>query len=216
MRLTVWLRWTVTFVVLHAVVAAAELPTSLPGAATDAALRQELLAMLREDQAIRQKLFAGPDSAIVDELRALDRRNTSRLKEIVLARGWPDTASVGLDGALAAFMLVQHADQDLAFQEEMLPHVEAAHRHGGLPGECVAMLTDRILVAKGERQIYGTQSRIVSGVVKIASVEDPDNLDQRRAQLGMVPIAEYKAMLARMYDARVDSVPSSPPGPVWR
>ncbi len=198
MVLTLWLRWMVTLVTLQAVVATAELgPT---GTARDTALRQQIIA--------------AADSAIVEELRALDRRNTSRLREIVLAQGWPDTASVGLDGVVAAFMLVQHADQDPAFQEEMLPHVEAAHRHDGLPGECVAMLTDRILVAKGERQIYGTQSRVVDGVVKIAAVEDPDNLDQRRAQLGMVPIAEYEAMLASMYHARVDST-EAPPAPAW-
>lgn len=213
MKLTLGLHVMVAFVALQAVVFAAELAS--PGTATNAALRQELLTMLREDQAARQKLIAAADSAVVEELRALDRRNTSRLKEIVLAQGWPDTARVGLDGVVAAFMLVQHADQDPAFQEEMLPHVEAAHRYGGLPGECVAMLTDRILVAKGERQIYGTQSRIVNGVVKIAAVEDPDNLDQRRAQLGMVPIAEYEAMLATMYHARVDST-AAPPAPTWR
>ena len=201
MKLTMWLRWMVTFATLQAGVATAELPPASPGAARDAALRQELIT--------------APDSAAVEDLRALDRRHTSRLREMVLAQGWPDTAKVGLDGVVAAFMLVQHADQDPAFQEELLPHVAAAHRHGGLPGECVAMLTDRSLIAKGERQIHGTQSRIVNGVVKIAAVEDPDNLDQRRALLGMIPIAEYEAMLASMYHARVDST-DAPPAPTWR
>jgi hypothetical protein len=186
-----------------------------PADSTRADLRHELLAMLREDQSLRMKLISAADSASVEAVRALDRRNTSRLQEIVLAQGWPDTAHAGRDGVAAAFMLVQHADQDLAFQEQMLPLVEAAHRHGELPGECVAMLTDRILIAKGERQIYGTQSRIVAGVVKIAAVEDPDNLDRRRAQMGMVPIADYKAMLASMYHARVDST-SAPSPPAWR
>ena len=171
--------------------------------------------MLRADQTLRQKVVAAPDSSVIAELRALDRRHTSRLKAIVLANGWPDTARAGQDGVAAAFMLVQHADQDPAFQAEILPHVETAYRRGELPGECVAMLTDRILVGKGERQIYGTQSRIVDGVVKIAAVEDPDNLDRRRAQMGMVPIAEYKAMLASMYHARVDSTGALPPPPAW-
>jgi hypothetical protein len=209
MRVSVWLCLMVTFATLQAVAASAE-------AARDEALRQELFTMLREDQALRQQLIAAPDSAAALEVQALDRRNTARLKEIVLAQGWPDTAQVGLDGALAAFVLVQHADQDLAFQEEMLPHVDEAYRRGELPGECVALLTDRILIAKGERQIYGTQAGIVDGVVQVRPVEDPDNLDVRRAQMGMIPIAEYEAILASMYHATVDSTTAPAPGPVWR
>jgi len=205
-----------TLAILQAVVATAEVPPATSGAARNAALRQELLTMVREDQALRQKVVAAPDSVAVEELRALDRRHTSRLKEIVLAQGWPDTAQVGLDGALAAFVLVQHADQDLAFQAEMLPHVDEAYRRGELPGECVALLTDRVRLASGEPQIYGTQATIVDGSVQIRPVDDPDGLDRRRELMGMIPMAEYKAQLARMYGALVDSTPPPPPGPTWR
>ncbi len=106
----------------------------------DAALRAELRAMEAQDQAIRARWIAAGvgDLAWAARTRALDRRQTARLKAIIRRHGWPTAARVGQDGVRAAFLLVQHADHDLAFQRACLPQVQAAAARGELTGQAVA------------------------------------------------------------------------------
>jgi hypothetical protein len=54
--------------------------------------------------------------AAAEHLQAVDAANTARMKRIVAERGWPGRSLVGDDGAQAAWLLVQHADHDPAFQ----------------------------------------------------------------------------------------------------
>jgi hypothetical protein len=51
---------------------------------------------------------------------AVDERHTARLKEIVALTGWPTVSLVGPEAASAAWLLVQHADLDPAFQAHCL------------------------------------------------------------------------------------------------
>jgi hypothetical protein len=59
----------------------------------------------------------------------------------------------------------------------------------------LAYLTDRVLMHRGEPQVYGTQYQVIHGEVSLWSVRDPDRLDQRRAALGLPPEAENRARL---------------------
>ena len=102
----------------------------------------------------------------------------------------------------AAFLLVQHADQDLPFQKAFLVWLEGAYRSGALPpqmGEGVALLTDRVLAAEGKPQRYGTQVLMQGGRVVVKPIEDEANVDARRAEPGLPPMAEYLELLKKMY-----------------
>ena len=59
----------------------------------------------------------------------------------------------------------------------------------------LAYLMDRVLVHRGEPQVYGTQYRIRDGVPELWTVRDPAGLDERRAALGLEPEAENRARL---------------------
>jgi hypothetical protein len=91
----------------------------------DPGLREELLRMAATDQDGRQRLDCHPrrdgamseqELAAAEHLRAVDAANTARMKRIIAERGWPGRSMVGADGAQAAWLLVQHADHDPAFQ----------------------------------------------------------------------------------------------------
>jgi len=125
----------------------------------------------------------------------VDRDNTARLREIVARYGWPGRELVGDAGAHAAWLLVQHAPPDL--QEECLPLLQKAVERGDARPVDLAYLTDRVLMHRGEPQIYGTQymRRGRDGVLELWTVRDPSGLDQRRAELGLEPQAEYQARL---------------------
>jgi hypothetical protein len=123
----------------------------------DPELRAELLALFAEDQAARHAVMAESTPENSARVEAADLRSTARMKEIIERGGWPGTSLVGRDGANAAWCLVQHADRDLAFQKQCLPLVERAAHDGEAEPAHHAYLYDRIAVAEGRPQRYGTQ-----------------------------------------------------------
>jgi hypothetical protein len=75
-------------------------------------------------------------------------------------------------------------------------------KKGEAAGTDLAYLTDRVLAAEGKKQRYGTQLELKDGKLIPKPVEDPDGVDARRKELGMVPMAEYVAFAERMYKLR--------------
>jgi hypothetical protein len=148
----------------------------------DDALRSELLEMKQADQAFRQRMH--------DEYEA-EAARTARIREIVAAHGWPGRSLVGDDGASAAWLLVQHVDDDPEFQDRALELMQAAVDAGDADAGELAYLTDRVRVAQGRTQVYGTQF----GRTGPQPIEDPDRLDERRASVGLEPFADYAARL---------------------
>lgn len=194
-------------VVLAAIVAAIVLRDG-GGAAEDLGshpeIARELLAMERADQRARNAAIeAGgdiaEDSDIGKEIARVDRRNTERLKEIIDEYGWPGRTLVGERASRSAWLLAQHADLDPKFQERALELMEAME-----PGEVdprdVAYLKDRVLVADGEHQIYGTQFECRAGeLVPRTPIVDERNVDERRDEVGLEPLDDYKRSFAETY-----------------
>lgn len=64
--------------------------------------------------------------------------------------------------------------------------LERAGRGDASPRD-LAYLKDRVLMCRGEPQIYGTQYMVKDGVPELWTVRDPQGLDERRAALGLDP-----------------------------
>lgn len=157
-------------------------------------LREELLRMKEQDQGIRMDPAARqPDNAYLARWAAIDEANTARLKAIVAQSGWPGQEQVGQDGALAAFLIVQHADRDRTFQKEMLAKVQAAYQAGQIPAQQYAYLLDRVRVGENKPQVYGSQSQMSPDGTKWVPypIEDEAHVDERRRTAGLGPLAEY-------------------------
>jgi hypothetical protein len=163
-------------------------------------LRDELLRMMEEDQAARRAAGAArfKDTAANERMKAIDIKNTARMKEIVAREGWPTKTLVGERGAQAAWLLVQHADLDVAFQRQCLPLLEKSVAAGEGDPKALAYLTDRVLVAEGKPQRYGTQFHTVEGKLVPRPIEDEANVDARRAAVGLGTMAEYNAQMQHM------------------
>jgi hypothetical protein len=173
----------------------------------DPALRAELLEMLVQDQAVRTGIApAGDDRTeqeLFDAMGEVDTANKSRLSEIFDEHGWPGWALVGKDGSTAAWAIVQHADLDLDYQEHGLTLLQAAVDAGDASKGDLAYLTDRVLVAKGEPQVYGTQwSPNAEGEwFPRTPIADEANVDARRADAGLGTIAEYMDELQAFFES---------------
>ncbi|MBI3834374.1 MAG: hypothetical protein HY287_08610 [Planctomycetes bacterium] len=153
-------------------------------------LRGELLNRMREDQGVRLNPPAFWEFSKLAEWRRIDAENTAFMKVLIEKCGWPEKSHVGDDGALAVFLLVQHAD-DVLFQKKCLPLLTDAVDRGEARPQDRAYLLDRILVRENKPQRYGTQFQGVGADLKPFPIEDEANIDARRHELGLSPMAEY-------------------------
>ena len=156
----------------------------------DAELHDELMAMLERDQSGR----TGGEDEEGDEAR------TERLKQILAEYGWPGFDLVGEDGEDAAWAIAQHSDLDPEFQKCALGHLKKAVAAGhGSPGN-LAYLSDRIAVAEGRPQTYGTQvSCGANGKPEPATpLAKPDRIEELRAEADLDPYADYLAEMEQI------------------
>ena len=112
---------------------------------------------------------------------------------------------MGRRASNAFWLLVQHADRDLAFQKKCLKLLEIAVRDNQAKPINLAYLTDRVRIAEGKKQMFGTQYRIKDGKLVLKPVIDRKNLDKLRKKYGMTTMkqqnkkmsVEYKSILKK-------------------
>ncbi|MBI4434093.1 hypothetical protein HY632_04935 [Candidatus Uhrbacteria bacterium] len=172
-------------------------------------LRQELLAMMQRDQRMRW------DAAMHGKAWdwSVDRQHTRRMRVMVQRYGWPTIPKVGPRASEAAWLLVQHADLDVDFQEQCLALVRQAVRTGVVKRAHLALLVDRVAVNRGRRQTYGTQfGKNRRGVFGPRPIRDRRNLDARRRTMGLRPFVEDERTLhERQAKMRLGPIPRPPP-----
>lgn len=163
-------------------------------------LRGELLEMRNADQAERR----GEEPWLTEN----DRARTERLKEIIDEYGWPTPEMVGKDGATAAWLIAQHSDLDVAFQERALALMKDAATRGDADPTEVAYLVDRVAINKGQRQTYGTQAGCADGGAAPKPLVDPENVDVRRAAVGLEPLDDYLAEMEKVCADEIEDGPT--------
>ncbi len=171
-------------------------------------LAAQLRALREDDQRFREegmRLWTekGVDSpearAVWEKQTPLDSRNQAQLDAIVARSGWPGVRLVGLAGADTAFLILDHAP--LAFQKKHLPALKAAaERHDAVP-MWPAMVDDRVRTSEGKPQRYGTQVHKDPGWKdwRLYPIEDEAHVDDRRADVGFEPLAEYLQQFGIVY-----------------
>jgi hypothetical protein len=158
-------------------------------------LRDELHALVATDQSARKAMIgAQNDPAALARVKDSDVVSTARMHEIVATHGWPGTKLVGADGAHDAWLLVQHADQDVAFQKQCLALMQAMG--ADVSATDIAYLEDRVAVAENRPQTYGTQ---FGPDHQPRPMVDPEHVDARRKTVGLGTMAEYREQMRAMY-----------------
>lgn len=165
----------------------------------DKTLQTTLLTILDSDQGVRQELVEirdkyGYKTPQMDSIARIvlytDSLNLIQIKKILDKDGWVGPEIVGKEANNAIFAVIQHSD--LASQQQYLPLMREATKNNKADKSQLALLEDRVALREGRRQIYGTQTiRLDDGKNYLQPLEDPDNVDKRRAAIGLGPIAEY-------------------------
>jgi ketosteroid isomerase-like protein len=89
----------------------------------------------------------------------------------------------------------QPANSNAARAQELEAKVEEADRAHTRRMEEIG----RVLVAEGKPQLYGSQTTIENGVIRIRPTSGEATLDERRARLGLPPMPEHLKLLEEMY-----------------
>ncbi len=170
---------------------------------TQPKLRTELLALMELDQAVRMVFIRAqrkPTAAELTHMARTDAEHQQRIKSLIHAQGFPSATEVGPDGSNAAFLLVQHAT-DASFQAEALTAMEPLLAAGEVSRADYALLFDRVSLAQGKPQRYGSQFKVQDGVNVLERLEAPAQLDARRREMGLPPITAY-ACAMQIFDGR--------------
>lgn len=158
----------------------------------------ELEEIIRSDQEPRNRITAAwrehpkdtlLHKAIAAEVLAADSINLIKTSSILDSVGFPRREDVG-EANIALWLVIQHSP--LEYQQRYIPLFKDAAMKGDLPKEAIAMMEDRIAIRSGRPQIYGSQGNLnEQGIFVPADMIDPANVDKRRAEMGMTPLADY-------------------------
>jgi hypothetical protein len=114
-----------------------------------------------------------------------------KVEKILDEKGWLGPDIVGHYGNVTLFLVIQHADPQT--RVKYIPLLRDAVKKGNARPQDLALMEDRVLIEKGEKQIYGSQLTMNSetNTMELSPMIDPDNADKRRSEVGLEPLAEY-------------------------
>jgi hypothetical protein len=171
----------------------------------DPTLARELEKRAQRDQKARHAVMdasAKPDKTDFKHLHVIDQSNLAWIKQLVDVSGFPSVADVGVQGVQNAWLLTQHADSDPAFQAKVLAQLMPRLKNENFMRADYAMLIDRVRLAQNKKQIYGSQlAPKGDGQWVLRPVEDRPHLDQRRATMDLMPMADYMCWMHTLYGA---------------
>lgn len=198
------LRWTSALKNARALIAEAEKNFNKP-------LQKTLLEIFDADQIDRRKAneltkkfgFDAPEvREIWQKIEANDLANTEKVKAIIAQHGWVGPDQVGRRASQTLFLVIQHADEET--RRQFLPLLREAVKNKKAQPSDLALMEDRAAIEAGGKQIYGSQIMIVgAGSAKLQPLEDPDNVDRRRASVGLGPLADYLKNWDLVWDVEV-------------
>jgi hypothetical protein len=121
--------------------------------------------------------------------------NEQKILGILDTQGWPDIAIVGEQGHLTICNVLQHSGIEV--RKKYIPMMKKAVKEKGLAPRLLARSEDRLATDRGELQIYGGQIKYYPETKSfdVWPILDPENVDKRRAEIGLAPMAEFLANL---------------------
>lgn len=162
-------------------------------------LHDELLQLRKKDQErVRDAVSDRKPDNILDRLRESRSQNSDSLCLMLKTHGWPTKKLVGEDGADAAFFLLRNTSNPVT-QAALLPVIIAATSQGEIELRDFASYIDRVRLNAGLKQLFGTQATIRDGFLMMFPIEDETQVDARRKQYQLPPLADYQRTLEQNY-----------------
>ena len=145
----------------------------------------------------RDSLIAkyGAEAEIVKEQETIIKKNHAinekKVAAILDVYGWPTKEMIGEQGNWTICNVIQHSDNEVRIK--FLPMMRQAVKEKKLEPRFLVRAEDRIATERGDLQIYGGQMKYYPETksFNVWPVYDPENIDKRRAEIGLEPIAVF-------------------------
>jgi hypothetical protein len=136
----------------------------------------------------------GVDSKEFEKYQAIYEKNhvvNEQKIATILENGWPSKEKIGEQGNRTICNVIQHSDNEIRLK--YLPMMKQAVKEHQLDPQFLVRAEDRIATERGALQIYGGQMKYYPETksFNVWPVYDPVNIDKRRAEIGLRPIAEH-------------------------
>lgn len=122
-----------------------------------------------------------------------DSLNLKKIEKIIYKYGYPGKKMVGEELSMVAWLVIQHSRKETL--EKYFPIILKANKEKDLDDIYIALMTDRLRMYKGEKQIYGTQvsgkmifnkiSQREEWVNFIWPIENPEKVNELRKKVGI-------------------------------
>jgi hypothetical protein len=161
-------------------------------AVLDTVWQTEQEPIRRRDELIR---LLGADAEEVKEQQEIYEKNhlinEKIVREILDTHGWPTKEMVGNHGNWTICNVIQHSDNEIRIK--YLPLMQQAVKENKLEARFLVRAEDRIATERGDLQLYGGQMKYYPETksFNLWPVFEPENIDLRRAKIGLEPIAEF-------------------------
>ncbi|MFA7273862.1 MAG: DUF6624 domain-containing protein [Crocinitomicaceae bacterium] len=164
-----------------------------------------------EDQTYRRQLgeieekFGRESVEMINHWKLINEKdsiNLIKVQKILDENGWLGPKVIGNQGNSTLFLVIQHSP--LETQEKYLPMMREAVKNGHANSSSLALLEDRVALRKGGKQIYGSQigRDQETGEYFVSPLVDPENVDKRRAEVGLGPISDYVGNWGMTWDVK--------------
>ncbi|MDN5284144.1 MAG: hypothetical protein JWR38_418 [Mucilaginibacter sp.] len=164
------------------------------------ALIKHIDSMFKDDQFWRKEFgktqrkekSVYSDETIQKKWAEADSINELKAKAIIKKYGYPGYNLVG-ETSNKFWAIVQHCDDDIPFQEHVLALMKKEIARNNVDKANYALLTDRVLANKHQKQIYGTQVNVDPKTHKATPLplKYPKEVNKLRKQMGMEPLEKY-------------------------
>lgn len=170
------------------------------------ALKSQLEVIGEDDQLYRDDLDSVANrfgwqslemQALWGKQKKLDSADLAQVEMILSTYGFPPSAKVGKSNE-AIFYTLQHSPDSIMLKYYDV--ITKAGDDGELPKSVVALYVDRVLMNKGEPQIYGSQIRVEYKTdakgqkydsIFLWKLKDPEQVEGLRTKMGLPPLRDY-------------------------
>ena len=158
-------------------------------------IKKQLIEMAKVDQDVQMALIdLKTEKEKINQYKKQDsvfKNHTNIIKILFDKYGFLGYDKIDKEGSEAFWILVQHADHDTIFQNQVLKKMKIEVLKNNASAKNYAYLQDRILINSGENQIYGTQLEYKGLWVVPKKLQDSSNVNKRRKEIGLKSIEKY-------------------------
>ena len=160
-------------------------------------IKKDLEKKYLEDQKLqiwdsKKEQFKTYRDSMETALKNVCIKNLDKAKSYFKDCGFPGIKENGAQTALHFWLIVQHGDHDVDFQNSVLIAMEKQLTTDNVSTRNYAYLYDRVQKNKNKPQLYGTQ--IIydeTGLPKVYNLENPILVNDRRKNMGLETMELY-------------------------